>query len=129
MSKKLTTHSDAQEIRQYLSSEDKAGYELSEELEAKLDKIQYCTELIEKGLERHRVVEELRKKFGVGRTQGYQIYEETDTVFSVRQIRIDKTFAQIEQSISLALAKQDGKALAACIKNKIEAIKLFHGDK
>jgi len=127
--KKLTLHTPAQEIREFLIAENKDGYELSPDLEEKLDKIEFCRELIGNSVDELDLIAKLRKEFKIGRTQAYNILYDTDKVFNKRQILIDKTFSEIQKSISIAMAKQDAKALAACIKNKIEAIKAFYGDK
>jgi hypothetical protein len=124
--KKLSLQSDAELIRDYINGNIAA--ELSESLQHKLERIEFCRNLIEQYLPKYKCINKLIDEFTINRNQAYTLYYECEVVFSVRQIRIEKCLENIAKSRSVAQQKLDVKGLAMCDKNEIQAIKDFYGD-
>jgi hypothetical protein len=128
MPKKLTLQTDAEIIRNYLIG-DIPNAELSPCLEEKLQRINHTRQLVSNYVPKHKVIEQLINDFGINRNQAYNLYYETTVVYDERQIRIEKAFENIKNTRIVAQQKMDGKALAACDRNEINAIMTFYGDK
>lgn len=125
----LNLHSDASEIRSYLKAADKSDYELSQALMEKLEKIEYCKELIAGDKFVAEIVSELQEQFGLKQRQAYKIYRETEIVYPPRDIKIESLFVEIRRTKELAILQQDPRAAAASDRNYAQAIEKFYGDK
>lgn len=124
---KINRESTPKKLRHYLESPEM--YEVDAIMEEKLDMIQFCRELIEEDKTTPQMIASMREKFGIGQTKAFNILNETDRAYSIRAIKIEKLFAEINATKIMAVEKNDPKSAAACDRNRLQAIRDFYGTK
>ncbi len=125
--KQLTLQTDTDKLRSYLNGEVEA--ELSAALQSKLERIDYCRQLIAEYMPEYKIVSQLVAHFRINRNQAYNLLYETKIVYNPQKIRLEKLLENIGKTRHMAEMKQDLKALTACDKNEAYLIKEFFGGK
>lgn len=127
--KKLTIKTDTETLREYVAGLLKGDFVLSDELQAKFDKIDFCRKQIEKNKAKYLIVKELQTEFSISHVAAYAIYRETDEVFDIREILIQKLRERTQIAFEAAKTKQDTLGMNKAIENEMKMIEKFYGDK
>ena len=124
--KQLTTHSDADLIRRYLT-EPSSDVELSDALKFKLNRLTRCADLIKQYGSRIKVTSALMKEFDLSPNQAYHDFQDTQEVFgstprNSRDFYLDILLGHITETRTKAMDKGDLKTVASCDKNMLLTI-------
>lgn len=127
--KKLTIKTDIETLREYTAGLLQGDFILTDELQSKFTKIEYCRDLIAANKAKYLIIKELQTKFSISHVAAYSIYRETDEVFDIREIRIQKLFEKTQLTFDAAKTKQDTLGMNKAVENERKAIIEFYGDK
>lgn len=130
--KALNTHSEVEQIIQYLQSGDK-DVALSPDLEAILKRYTYCADLIKQYGTRLKVVKMMMTTYKYSQAQAYRDFENTSYVFgstprSSKDFYLDLLLGNIVETRTKALSREDYKAAAACDKNMLAVLQEYFKD-
>jgi hypothetical protein len=126
----ITSHSEVAIIRQYLGLDEieRQNFTVSDVLLRKIEKIEYCRELIYKGVPKYRILEIISEKFNLSKRYAYEIFWQTDVVYSVRDIRLQKVLDETIKAKEAAYTLGDMKGVMNAIKLEKEIIVELYGD-
>jgi len=128
----LTTKSESDHIISYLVNENQRT-KISKKLEEKLERYEYCRDLLKQYGSRTKVVPIMRKKYNLSRSQAVSDIEETQYIFGAtskhnREFWVDILIGEIMKTKTFAISKRDARAAATADKNMIYVIEKFMGD-
>lgn len=126
----ITSHTEVAIIRQYLGLDEieKQHINVSDVVLRKIEKIEYCRELIYNGVPKYRIIDMLAEKFDFSKRYAYEIFWQTDVVYSIRDIRLQKVLDETRKAKEAAYALADMKGVMAAIKMEKEILVELHGD-
>jgi hypothetical protein len=129
----LTTKTDNEKIIEFLI-QDGDDIRLSKSLQEKLERMDFCHDLIKKYGSRTRVAPQIMKMYGVSKAQAYRIFQDTQDVFgstqkTSREFWLDILLGFMMESREKASKKGDFRSVAAIEKNMASAVEKLAGNK
>jgi hypothetical protein len=131
--KKLTTKTDNEKIIEFLLQEGD-DINLSKSLQLKIERMDFCHDLIKKFGSRIRVAPQLMRKYDVSKAQAYRIFQDTQDVFgstqrTSREFWLDILLGMMMESREKATLKGDFRSVQSIEKNMASAIEKLAGTK
>jgi hypothetical protein len=129
----LTTKTDNEKIIEFLI-QDGDDIRLSKSLQEKLERMDFCHDLIKKYGSRTRVAPQIMKMYGVSKAQAYRIFQDTQDVFgstqkTSREFWLDILLGFMMESREKASKKGDFRSVSAIEKNMASAVEKLAGGK
>lgn len=129
----LTTKTDNEKIIEFLI-QDGDDIRLSKSLQEKLERMDFCHDLIKKYGSRTRVAPQIMKMYAVSKAQAYRIFQDTQDVFgstqkTSREFWLDILLGFMMESREKASKKGDFRSVSAIEKNMASAVEKLAGNK
>jgi hypothetical protein len=133
MMKELNTKTDNEKIIEFLT-QDGDDIKLSKTLQLKIERMDFCHDLIKKYGSRTRIAPLIMSKYHVSKAQAYRIFQDTQDVFgsthrTSREFWLDILLGFMMDSRQKATIKGDFRSVAAIEKNMASAIEKLAGTK